>query len=339
MIDSNYFFKDVSKTMRGLPFQKYLTNTGGYQIYRGDHIEKYNLLKTNDFLKIDNVDLTNEKIKELLKPKIISQRIVAHVTRPVDHIIIMSTVDSIGILSVDTVENTILNDANYSLHFLCSILNSKLISWFAYIFIFGKAIRTMDFDDYYFGKIPIHRISFTTPLDQRAKLLEQAKVICSEFLVTPNNNKIIDFVCARLSAKPEESDVVHDLLAFLAERMIEMNKEKHAEVIGFTNWLESYVIVKLDEMEQKTKIKKYYENDWNTLQDALKKNKNKISTFDIARREHLEKIKDEFNKSMSKLAPLLKKIKETDNLIDQIVYKLYGLTEEEIRIVEGKSNG
>ena len=31
---------------------------------------------------------------------------------------------------------------------------------------------------------------------------------------------------ARLSAQPEQSDVVHDLLAHLAGQMIEMNKEK-----------------------------------------------------------------------------------------------------------------
>lgn len=39
---------------------------------------------------------------------------------------------------------------------------------------------------------------------------------------------------------------------------------------------------------------------------------------------------------MSILTPLKARIKATDNLIDEIVYKLYGLTEEEIKIVEGK---
>jgi hypothetical protein len=39
---------------------------------------------------------------------------------------------------------------------------------------------------------------------------------------------------------------------------------------------------------------------------------------------------------VGKLAPLLKRIEATDILIDQIVYKLYGLTEEEIKIVEGR---
>jgi len=39
--------------------------------------------------------------------------------------------------------------------------------------------------------------------------------------------------------------------------------------------------------------------------------------------------------SCGKINPLLSKIEATDALIDQIVYKLYGLTLEEIAIVEG----
>ena len=38
---------------------------------------------------------------------------------------------------------------------------------------------------------------------------------------------------------------------------------------------------------------------------------------------------------MSILEPLKAKIKSTDELIDEIVYKLYGLTEDEIKIVKG----
>jgi len=39
---------------------------------------------------------------------------------------------------------------------------------------------------------------------------------------------------------------------------------------------------------------------------------------------------------MAELKPLLARIEATDRLIDQIVYKLYGLTEEEIAVVEGQ---
>ena len=34
-------------------------------------------------------------------------------------------------------------------------------------------------------------------------------------------------------AEQERSDAVHDLLAFLAERMLEMNKQKQQEIRGF----------------------------------------------------------------------------------------------------------
>ncbi|MGB3919564.1 hypothetical protein [Methanothrix sp.] len=40
---------------------------------------------------------------------------------------------------------------------------------------------------------------------------------------------------------------------------------------------------------------------------------------------------------MSKLDPLRERIEETDELIDAVVYRLYGLTDEEIEIVEGKA--
>jgi hypothetical protein len=40
---------------------------------------------------------------------------------------------------------------------------------------------------------------------------------------------------------------------------------------------------------------------------------------------------------MGKLGPLRERIRKTDELIDAVVYRLYGLTEEEIGIVEGKA--
>ena len=42
---------------------------------------------------------------------------------------------------------------------------------------------------------------------------------------------------------------------------------------------------------------------------------------------------------MGKLGPLRERIRLTDDLIDAIVYRLYGLTEEEIGIVEAGSPG
>ena len=43
----------------------------------------------------------------------------------------------------------------------------------------------------------------------------------------------------------------------------------------------------------------------------------------------------EFGASVGNPRPLREHIERTDELIDAIVYRLYGLSEEEIRIVEG----
>ena len=132
----------------------------------------------------------------------------------------------------------------------------------------------------------------------------------------------------------EQSDVVHDILAFLAEKMIEYNKEKNKEIKSFLEWLEREVGAKVEDLTGKTTIKKYHETTADNLISTFKKNKKKIQ-IDPSRRDFQDRLSTEFDKSIQKLMPLKREIKMTDRLIDQIVYKLYGLTEEEIKIVEG----
>lgn len=156
MNQSAKYLSDISKTSRGLPFQKYLvSDKTKYPIVKGKTISRYDFWLSGEYLQKEVVEGNKSKVSFLQQPKIMSQRIVAHVMNPKDHIIIMSALDREGLLSVDTVENTILTDKDYSLEFLLCMLNSKLISWYAYRYIFSKAIRTMDFDDYYVGKIPL----------------------------------------------------------------------------------------------------------------------------------------------------------------------------------------
>jgi len=56
----------------------------------------------------------------------------------------------------------------------------------------------------------------------------------------------------------------------------------------------------------------------------------------VSGRDFQERLEGEFNTSVGRLKPLMGKIQKTDELIDQIVYQLYGLTEEDITIVESK---
>jgi hypothetical protein len=58
---------------------------------------------------------------------------------------------------------------------------------------------------------------------------------------------------------------------------------------------------------------------------------------DPAARAFQESVEREYDASLGKLLPLKTQLAATDALIDRIVYRLYGLTEEEIAIVEGRA--
>jgi len=150
----------ISSTKRGIGLQRFLTNTGDFPVIGGKNIFRYGYSGTKGFLSNKVVQANGKKISFMQQPKIISQRLIAHVTNPSPRIIIMSCYDQEGnVLNVDTVENTILSSADYDYKYILSILNCTFTSWYAYKFIFCSAIRTMDFDNYYIGKIIIPAIS------------------------------------------------------------------------------------------------------------------------------------------------------------------------------------
>ncbi len=150
------YLKDISRTTRGLPIQKLLTENGDIQVVGGKEITRYGITGVKGFIDKKKLGSTNRKLQNLFQPKVLSQNIIAHVQNPLPHIKITSTVDKTGdVLSVDTVMNTVVTDPNVSPVFISALFNSTLINWYAYKFIFCSAIRTMHFDSYYVGKIPV----------------------------------------------------------------------------------------------------------------------------------------------------------------------------------------
>jgi len=139
----------------------------------------------------------------------------------------------------------------------------------------------------------------------------------------------------------ELSDVVYDILAYLAEELTCVIRRKQAEARGFLAWLEGYLGLKTTELKSKTKIREYFAlgRGWDELAALLDQNRGLIQQakgIDITRREPREAVRGEYEASMARLLPLLRKIELTDRLIDLIVYRLYGLTDEEIAIVEAR---
>ena len=117
--------------------------------------------------------------------------------------------------------------------------------------------------------------------------------------------------------------------------MIDLNKSKQEEIKGFLTWLEGYIGCAIEELTNKTKVKEYHKFGFDTLAAVLAQNGKRLTVSPEARAT-IETIKPELEKSVAKLQPLKARIAATDVLIDEIVYKLYGLTEEEVRIVKGE---
>ena len=230
----------------------------------------------------------------------------------------------------------ISKNPSLSLFYLLALINAKL---FSRLFIwFSEVAKRDDFPQLDMATIrefPIRRINFTTPADNRGRQLEKARTLYQFCLDKGSTDCVLGFVKHHLAAEPERSDVVHDLLAFLAEQMVEMNKSKGEEIRGFLNWLEREIGVEVEALRNKTAIQGYFDLSLEGLFDILKKNRRSIP-IDLSKRDFQESLEREFTSSLAKLNPLLSRIQGTDELIDQVVYQLYGLTDEEIAVVEGE---
>jgi len=151
---SGQFFSNIAEIERGVFIQNYLKEKGDIPILRGKNIGRYEIKDYTDFISRPDLNKININVSYLKKPKIVMQNIIAHVTKPRDHIVIMATTDKSGIITLDNVGNIFIKDDTEP-EFLVALLNSKLINWYAYRFVYAKAIRTMRFDKYHLSKIPL----------------------------------------------------------------------------------------------------------------------------------------------------------------------------------------
>ena len=116
---------------------------------------------------------------------------------------------------------------------------------------------------------------------------------------------------------------------YLAKNILKLNQKLQKEVDGFKHLFQKeFQVEKLSQ-----KLEKYYELSEDEFFEELRKKK--VNTKIRKNRESLE---IEFNNSLAVIKPLLQEIQLTDNKIDQMVYDLYGLTDEEIQIIEENLN-
>lgn len=238
--------------------------------------------------------------------------------------------------------------------FLLCILNSKVGAYYCRNVFAPKANGYYEVQPGELGRLPIRRIAFTTPAAERERLVDVARALYEHHgapRVAPGDwrgwrehwRALWEWAGERLSVGAgEQSDALHDLLAHLAERMIALHKQKQEEARGFTAWLEGQTGSALDEWKLKTIVQSFWEQPWDELARALHQNRGRFAqtqglkgkAADAALEPLARAARSRWERSRAALAPTLASIAATDRLIDLLVYRLYGLSDDEIELVE-----
>jgi hypothetical protein len=200
----------------------------------------------------------------------------------------------------------------------------------------------------YLQQHPIRRIDFSKDIGFRQALIEEAGIKYKGELY----QSILDIFVAEL--RKFRTDTIHDLLAYLAEQMIALHKDKQTLTTDFWTDLEgasdpSTFRRLRDRGKQEAglardpALARYVNADCKstrTLDESLAWDEAAFKAFVRALAgpvSNLSGLLRVWQTHAPRYRELVERIERTDWLIDQIVYKLYGLTEEEIAIVEGRS--
>ena len=144
--------KKYISNSRGCMLQSRVKESGDCKVIGGIQIQRYYIAKNlKGYLDTKDIDSKKAYVK---KNSILAQRIVAHVSKPIDHLKITATIPpNTDFVILDTINQIIVKKINP--YYILGLLNSKIINWYVYRFIFAKAIRTMQFDNPTTDKIPV----------------------------------------------------------------------------------------------------------------------------------------------------------------------------------------
>ena len=132
----------INYLMKKGVFKEKKINKDNLIVIRGKDIQQYYLRSWLYFDK-NHPELKKRQSRIIDPPikKMVVQRIVAHIR---DHIKITASIDEKSSITFDTVITVIPNDLD-DIYYILGFLNSKLISYYLYKFIYNNAIRSMDF--------------------------------------------------------------------------------------------------------------------------------------------------------------------------------------------------
>lgn len=161
----------ICSTQRGTAIQKYLQPIGSIPALAGRDIAEFEKPQPARFVNSSGVP--DGKLRFTQPPQAVFQNIIAHVTRPRDHLRLIGTVVRESIACVDTVNLLTITEPDVTPQALCGLLMSDLVNWFIYTCVYNRAVRTMHFDGYFLRKISIPSAFPFAELDDVCRDLER----------------------------------------------------------------------------------------------------------------------------------------------------------------------
>ena len=146
----------------------------GDAVIAGTNVQKYHLRGNRGYCDSDVIP-DNALIKA---GNLLAQNIITRLKKPVPHIRIIAHLvqeDEKDLLILDTVNQIEVTSDELSPYFALALLNSKLINWYVYRFIYAKAVMTMHFDNPVTNRIPLP--DYAKHPDLTAKVISEVKRI------------------------------------------------------------------------------------------------------------------------------------------------------------------
>jgi len=339
-----YISDDIKKKLR----------PGKYKfLEKVPHVSRYNIKR------LWEVDLSNKKWEKKIR-KILRPRVFLKVLRGKR---LVAGYDFGNIVTTEKLVNVVLReDSNYDIRFITAMINSPVPSFYIQKALFSDTTETSRvMDEDYSGSIPIPKMSSATQLEQRniiklvdkiVSLNEQLNRVNTDFdryFTEPivgeanfreyyekldiNDKEALDRISKGAIKKlkvEEEGDWLVFKVDYIAQKKGERREFKDIEVVKCRfkdEPLRKFLLYAINN----------YKKPLGTGNLLLKILRIPIPCFNRDQKKNeliIIKMMGEYLKAVREKERLEKEIQETDKMINQKVYKLYGLTEEEIKIVE-----
>ena len=251
---------------------KYENDLNYVKIIKGADFNRYFLNFENTYLDYNNTKIHRRRKKEIFE----TDKLLLRQTGSYPIV----TIDTDNYYTLDTVHNGILIDDQFTLKYIMTLLNSKLIKYIYQLMTNEEGKTFAQVKIIYIDELPI----FDLENKNQIRFIEKADLMLelNKKLYKTKQNLYLELKLEKLTTKLQKF-----------------------EELEFDDFIKEYTKSKkikfADKLEERN-----FKNDWKAL-------------FENDKKEVLE---------------IQNQINQTDNEINQMVYKLYDLTEDEIKIVE-----